>query len=173
MKVKCIVCIAVNGGIGLDNRLLGHIPEDLKFFKDTTLGYPLFMGSKTARSLPGGCPLPKRDNYVLCREGEVAEFSSKGFKPVVARTVPEAIQSILNQINSDLFIIGGAFIYKESLQMVDEVFLNIGHDLPLNADTFFEGIEPDSIETDSRFRVLSKSHDTLANLTKYHLESRH
>lgn len=137
MLVSAIACISPNGGLGKDNQLLGYIPEDLKYFKQLTGGKAMFMGSNTARSLPNGSPLPNRTNYVLCRESEVLEFTSKGFVAIVSDSVASAVSEITEKETGELMIIGGAFIYSETLSLLDKLYLNVGHELPLNADCFF------------------------------------
>ena len=66
--MKAIVAVDQNWGIGKEGKLLAHIPEDLKYFKEKTLGHVVVMGRRTLCSLPGGKPLPGRDTVVLSRD---------------------------------------------------------------------------------------------------------
>ncbi|WP_425263131.1 dihydrofolate reductase [Vibrio owensii] len=156
MKVSAIACIAANGGLGKNNQLLGHIPEDLAYFKAVTINKAVFMGSNTANSLPKGKPLPSRLNYVLCRESERENFEERGFIPVVAKNVRTAVMRIAELGATELIIIGGAFVYKESLSIVDTLYLNIGTDLPLDADCFFEGVHDRSFLQGLGFSIMQE-----------------
>ncbi len=137
MIISAIACISTNGGLGKNNDLLGYIPEDLKFFKKQTLEKAIFMGSKTAKSLPQGNPLPKRNNYVLCRKDEQSYFSEKGFLTIVADSVSDAIEQLSLMNEDEVVIIGGSFVYEQALSLIDTLYLNVGHDLPEDADCFF------------------------------------
>ena len=65
--MKAIAALDRNWAIGRDGKLLCHIPGDLKYFKEQTLGKTLVMGRKTLESLPGGSPLPGRENVIISR----------------------------------------------------------------------------------------------------------
>ena len=87
--MNLIVNADKNWAIGKDNRLLVSIPQDMKFFRETTTGKVVVMGRKTLESLPGGLPLAKRENIVLSRDGN---FRVKGAK--TAHSVEEALEYV-------------------------------------------------------------------------------
>lgn len=159
MKIKASVCVALNGGIGKNNQLLGHTPGDLAIFQSLTDGHGLLMGNKTARSLPNGNPLANRYNYVMCREHEVQEFADKGFIPVCRRSMDIALSEVVMDIrgrdaNADLWIIGGGVTYDRTLAFVEELHLTLNPALPMNADVFFP------LHTLSRYDFTFVSADT-------------
>lgn len=116
-------------GIGSHNQLLWHIPEDLSHFKKVTLGHPVIMGSKTFRSI--GRALPGRKNIVLTlQEGENFEGAT------VCHDVQEALDIAAAHDQEEIFVIGGATIYKTLLPYADRLYLTL---VPgdYEADTFF------------------------------------
>ena len=130
---KClIVAIADNGAIGKNNELLWHISEDLKFFKRTTLGYPVIMGRKTFESI--GRPLPKRQNIVVSRRGFEAPEGV-----VVVSSLEEAYKVVEGP---RLFIMGGGQIYAQALPDMDRLIITHVHTVIEDADTFFPAIDP-------------------------------
>jgi dihydrofolate reductase len=133
MIVSIIVAIAENNGIGKNNQLLWHLPGDLKHFKDTTSGHTVIMGRKTFDSV--GKPLPKRRNLVITR---AADLEIPGVE--VVNTLEEAIA--LCDPDEEIFIVGGAQIYKMAMDITDKIYLTVvkGH---FDADTFFPAIDPD------------------------------
>lgn len=112
--ISIIVAVAQNGIIGGDNSLLWHIKEDLQHFKAVTLGHPVIMGRKTFLSL--GRPLPGRENVIITRN---RDFVAEGC------TVVYSLQEAVSRFDTDeeVFIIGGAEIYKLSLDVADKFYL--------------------------------------------------
>ncbi|MFO7636373.1 MAG: dihydrofolate reductase [Clostridia bacterium] len=105
--MNLIVAVDQNWGIGKDGRTPWHIPEDMKFFRETTRGGVLVMGRKTLESLPGGNPLPGRENIVFSRD---PSFCHPG--TTVVSDVPR-LMSLLDKKNPDtVFVIGGESIYR-------------------------------------------------------------
>ncbi len=128
-----------NWGIGKDNDLLIHIPGDLKYFKDRTAGKTVVMGRKTLESLPGGKPLPNRRNIVLTRR---SDYRIEGAE--VVNSVEELLTLIRLHDNTldtdDIFIIGGADIYKQMMPYCDKFYITkIDADLP--ADRYFVDLD--------------------------------
>lgn len=112
--LSIIVAIAQNGTIGHNNALLWHIKEDMRFFRTTTSGHPVIMGRKTFESL--GCkPLPKRTNIVISRSEREYEGA------LLAHSLEEAVRMAGD--DSEIFIIGGAQIYKEALSIADRLYI--------------------------------------------------
>ena len=112
--VSIIVAIAQNGTIGDKNSLLWHIKEDMRFFRTTTSGHPVIMGRKTFESL-GSKPLPKRTNIVITRADR--EFEGA----LTAHSLEEAIR--MAGEDQEIFIMGGAQIYREALSVVDRMYI--------------------------------------------------
>ncbi|WP_043743651.1 dihydrofolate reductase [Paramagnetospirillum magneticum] len=117
-SVALIVAVAANGVIGKDNALPWHIPEDLKWFKENTLGKPVIMGRKTWESI--GRPLPKRPNIVVTRqtgwraEGAHTAHSLDEALALAARLAPEA---------AELMVIGGNSLFAEALPGARRLYL--------------------------------------------------
>ena len=114
--VSIIVAIAQNGTIGDKNSLLWHIKEDMRFFRTTTSGHPVIMGRKTFESL-GSKPLPKRTNIVITRADR--EFEGA----LTAHSLEEAIR--MAGEDEEIFIMGGAQIYREALSVVDRMYITV------------------------------------------------
>lgn len=127
LPVEIIVATDPRGAIGKDNKLLWHLPADLKFFKETTRGHIVVMGRKTFESI--GKPLPERTNIVLSRK-----LKSDG-NIVVVRS-PEEIYKYSDN-KKKFFIIGGAEMYRYFLPMTDVVYRTLVMKEYPEADTFF------------------------------------
>jgi dihydrofolate reductase len=131
METGIIVAIANNNAIGKDNRLLCHLSEDLKHFKEITNGQTIIMGRNTFFSLPKGA-LPNRRNIVLSPDEEVF----KGCE--TAHSIEEVLSMCVN--DEKVFFIGGAMIYKQTYPIVDKLYLTKIH-ADFEADTFFPEID--------------------------------
>jgi len=133
ISVSLIVAVAKNAVIGLDNQLPWHIPEDLKWFKQNTMGKPMIMGRKTFESL--GRPLPGRPHIVLTRD---ESFSYEGVH--VVHTVESALELARSlaeaQQLSEIMVIGGANIYQQMLPLVSKIYRTLV-DLEPDGDAFF------------------------------------
>ena len=108
LKLTAIVAMTPERVIGKNGTLPWHLPEDLKFFKRTTSGHPIVMGRKTYESI--GRPLPNRRNIVLTRD---PEWSAPGVEVIHS---PDELRSLDGQV----FVIGGAEIYKALSGLMDE-----------------------------------------------------
>ena len=114
MELAIIVAKAKNGVIGIDNTLPWHLPADLKHFKQNTLGHPIIMGRKTWESL--GRPLPGRRNIVITRDSSFRAEGAECFNSI--ESAVDACQGV------DLaFIIGGAQIYEQALDLVSKLVI--------------------------------------------------
>ncbi len=123
MILSHIVAAAQNGVIGNNNTLPWDIPEDMKFFRDKTKGKALIMGRKTFESV--GHPLPNRLNVVITRN---KDFKAEG--AYIVQTLDEAIEYCKTQTDKygdEIFIIGGGEIFKDSLDIVDKIYLTRIH----------------------------------------------
>jgi dihydrofolate reductase len=129
-RISMISGIAASDrAIGYKNQLLWHIPEDLAHFKKTTFGHPVIMGKNTFLSL--GRPLPGRKNIVLTLEpGETFEGAD------VSYDLQDALHQAAEADQEEIFVIGGAAIYKAMLPYVDRLYLTL---VPgeYQADTYF------------------------------------
>lgn len=138
MIISLIVAIAENNAIGLNNDLLWRLPNDMKFFKETTSGHHIITGRKNYISIPKKFrPLPNRTNIVLTRQ---TDFEEEGV--VVCHNIEDAIEIAKKNNEKELFIIGGGQIYKEVMKknLIDKMYVT--HvDNTFEADTFFPEID--------------------------------
>lgn len=126
-----IVAVDENWGIGKDNDLLISIPEDMKFFRNTTKNSIIIMGRKTLESFPNGKPLKNRENLVLTK-GIINE-DVKTF-----HNIEDVLTYVKNKEN--VFIIGGGSIYKQFLPYCEKAYITkLKHNF--NADTFFPNLD--------------------------------
>jgi dihydrofolate reductase len=130
-KISIIAAISKQRrALGNKNRLLWHLPADLKRFKELTTGHPIIMGWNTYKSI--GHPLPDRTNIVISDTPQVQVDSD--YK--VAGSLDEAIK-LAQQINEEeIFIVGGGETYKQALPIAEKLYLTIVDDEP-EADVFF------------------------------------
>jgi dihydrofolate reductase len=129
--IKIIACLDANGGIGKDNRLLTHLPKDLKHFKETTKGHICVFGRKTFESLPRR-PLEGRKTVILT--------NNKNYTQTGCKVVHE-IKDILDISKQlDVYICGGAEVYKQFMPYADELIISQIEE-EFDADTFFPEID--------------------------------
>jgi len=123
MKLALIAAVARNGAIGRDNGLLWRLPEDMAFFKRTTLGHPVIMGRRTWDSIPARFrPLPGRTNIVVTRKaGWQAEGAAAAHSLNEALALARAVPA--GDDPSCAFVIGGAQLYAEALPLADALVL--------------------------------------------------
>ena len=129
-RINIIVAIGQNNEIGCNNKLPWNIPEDLKRFKELTLNYPVIMGRKTFESI--GKPLSNRLNIVISNNDN---FSSKGI--IKMNSLTNALKYIHQE---EVFIIGGAQIYEQSIYLADKLYITRIFDT-FEADTYFPKID--------------------------------
>ncbi len=144
MKISIIAALSENRVIGKDNDLVWHLPEDFKFFKEKTKEHVIIMGRKTYESL--GKALKNRTNIVVSRTEE--------FKPSDAKKY-DSLELAMEKARSievdEIFIIGGATIYKQALSFCTHMYLTFVH-AEFEGDTFFPefGEEWELVEEDPR-----------------------
>lgn len=131
--MNLIVAIDNENGIGKNNNLLTHLPEDMKFFKETTMNSVVIMGRKTLESFPKSEPLKNRINIVITND-----LTYQKENAIIVHSVEAAIEEA-KKYNKDIFVIGGASIYKQFLPFVDTMFITQIYE-SFNADTFFPQI---------------------------------
>lgn len=130
MILASIVATDFNNAIGKDNKLLWHLPADLKFFKTTTMGCPIIMGRKTFDSI--GRVLPGRKNIIISRNKDLK---------IEGAEVYSSFEEMMKNVKVEkAFIIGGADIYNLSMPYVTEIYRTlVKHEF--EADTFFPEIK--------------------------------
>lgn len=140
--INIIACLDKEGAIGYQNQLLFHLRKDMESFRLLTTGHTIIMGRKTYESLPHGA-LPHRRNIVISHDSlELKDC-------IVCHSLEEALASCKRDatttcrdendcnIEDEVFIIGGASIYKQSLPLADRLYLTIVDKISTNADTYF------------------------------------
>ena len=126
--VTIIAAVAANRAIGYKNKLLYWLPNDLKRFKALTTGHTIIMGRNTFDSLPKGA-LPNRRNVVLSRT--VSELPG-------CETFASLDDALAHcGMDEDVYIIGGASVYAQAMDIADRLCLTEVHDTPDDADAFF------------------------------------
>lgn len=131
MTISIIAAIGSNNVIGKDNKLIWHLPADLKHFKELTTGHHLIMGRKTWESI-GSKPLPGRTNIVITRD---KNYKAEGC--TLVHSLDEAISSVRNE--DEVFIAGGAEIYKQAMGKANKMYITRVHH-SFEGDTFFPEI---------------------------------
>ncbi|KKU21132.1 MAG: hypothetical protein UX31_C0021G0010 [Candidatus Nomurabacteria bacterium GW2011_GWA1_46_11] len=127
--INIIVAHSRNMAIGKANSLPWRLPDDLKRFKKLTSGHPIIMGRKTYQSI--NRPLPDRTNIVVTRD---MDLEIPGC--VVVHSAAEAIKKAQEFDREEIFIIGGAELYKETLSLADRLYVTIV-DMHADGDAFF------------------------------------
>lgn len=149
-KVPVVIVAGMSSkkrSIGRQNGLLWHIPDDMKRFKELTLGHPVIMGRKTFESIIDilGRPLPGRPNIVVTRNA-----AYKYNEVEVATSLEDAFELALTHNPTEIHIGGGSELYRQALPFVDRINATFVHDEP-ESDTFFP-------EFESEFEIIEK-HD--------------
>ena len=160
--ITIIAAVAKNRAIGYQNKLIYWLPNDLKRFKALTTGHTIIMGRNTFLSLPNGA-LPNRRNIVLTRKGvkgelaevreEIKDNTSLDFYP----SLEEALQHCAP--DEDIYIIGGASVYRQALPLADRLCLTEIDDTPAEADTFFPPYKDDWQEESREDHPIDDRHD--------------
>lgn len=129
--ITIIAAIAENNALGKDNKLIWHIPADLKRFKKVTLNHYVIMGRKTYESL--GKPLPNRTNVIITRN---LNFKAEGC--IVVNSLQEALE--VSKEDKNPYILGGAEIYKQAIKIANKLDITFVHH-QFEADVFFPEID--------------------------------
>lgn len=130
--VSLIVAASTNNAIGKENQLLWHLPNDMRFFKNTTWGMPVIMGRKTFESV--NKKFPGRINIVITRQ---KDWERDGV--IVVSSLEEGLKKAEETNCKELFVIGGGEIFKESMSKADKIYMTRVHAV-LEGDTFFPEI---------------------------------
>ncbi len=133
--MNLIVAVDKNWAIGKENKLLVSIPQDMKFFRETTIGKVVVMGRKTLESFPGGQALKQRTNIVLTRD---KNFTAKD--AIIVHDIDELLEELKKYNDEDIYVIGGESIYRQMLP-----HCNLAHVTKINhayeADTYFPNLD--------------------------------
>ena len=156
--ISIIAAVAKNRAIGYQNKLIYWLPNDLKRFKALTTGHTIIMGRNTFLSLPKGA-LPNRRNIVLSR-------SARAFPGCdVYPSLEEALAHCTK--DEDIYIIGGASVYKQALVVADRLCLTEIDDTPAEADTFFPPYEEEWQEESREDHPIDDRHDFRYSFVDY------
>lgn len=138
-RICAVVAIGKNRELGKDGKLLWHIPDDLKRFKELTRGHPVIMGRKTFESIVGylGGPLPERTNIVISRH---IDLVGRYAGVMVVASLEEALEKAKEIDSEEIHIGGGAQIYEQALPIIDKLYLTL-IDAEGDADIFFPPYE--------------------------------
>lgn len=132
--INIIAAIGKNRELGAKNKLLWHIPEDMERFKTLTVGQVVIMGRKTYESIPEKFrPLPHRVNIIVTRDENYQINNENVF---VSHSIEDAIEKA-RKFDKEIFIIGGAQIYEQSLKYADKLYLTLVDKEYPEADVFF------------------------------------
>ena len=140
MRTSLIVAAAENGTIGQNGRIPWHVSADLRYFKQVTMGAPVIMGRKTYESI--GFALPGRTNIVVTRN---KKFQAPDVDVVLnlEDAFSKARAILEKEGGEELFVIGGAEIYAQAMQMADRIYVTRVH-AEFPGDVFFPPLEEDS-----------------------------
>ena len=127
--ISIIVAHSRNMAIGKSNTLPWRLPDDLKRFRQLTTSHPIIMGRRTYQSI--GKPLPDRTNIVITRNPDLKLPGC-----IIAHSITEALKKAKEIDQEEIFIIGGAQIYKESLLLADRLYVTLV-DREVDGDAFF------------------------------------
>ena len=130
-SISFVVAADENNGIGKDNKLLCHLPADMKFFKALTWGHTLIMGRKTFESMSSKA-LPGRESIIITRQ---KDFTSDNC--LIAHSVEQGLE--LAKKDQKIFIIGGADIFKQTISLADNIYLTRIHH-QFECDSYFPEI---------------------------------
>lgn len=133
MTVTILAAVARNGVIGADGGLPWHLPDELRLFKETTLGHVLVMGRRTYESI--GTPLPGRTTVVVTRQPGWAADD----EVLVAHSLEKALEQA-RRIDDEVFVVGGGEVFSEALPHADRLALTIVDQEP-EGDTVFPEID--------------------------------
>ena len=141
-EISIVAAVADNYAIGKGNKLPWHLPADLKHFRELTTGHAVVMGKRTFESLPNG-PLPNRRNVVLT--SVMSEGVNEGY--FEADSLEDAFY--LCEKEEKIFIVGGAAVYRQSLEIADSLYITWVHH-EFSADIYFPEVDFSNWEEVSR-----------------------
>lgn len=162
MKLIAIAAIGKNCVIGKDNELLWHLPNDFKFFKSVTSHHFILMGRKTFESFPK--PLPNRKHLVITHK---KDYTTPYDEVEIFHSIEEAMAYAQDQKQDVLFVIGGATIYKQTLPMVDELWLT-EVDFEEEGDAYFPTFDKEKYKKETiQTQAVDEKHAYAFEINKY------
>ena len=135
MIISIIAALGRNGELGADNRLLWSVRSDLRLFKEQTMGHHLLMGRRTWESI--GRPLPGRTSMILSRHSPELPPGTEAFC-----SLPQAFETARLRGETELFVIGGGEVYRQSINQADRLYLSRIDACAEHADTWFPSFLP-------------------------------
>ena len=136
MVISLIVAVAENNVIGKNNNLPWHLPTDMKYFRDVTMGHCVIMGRKNYDSIPLKYrPLEGRTNIVVTRQKDF-----KADKCILVNSIQDALNEAKKKNEVEVFVIGGADIYSQTIDMADKLYVTHIHHT-FDGDAFFPKID--------------------------------
>jgi dihydrofolate reductase len=157
-----IVAVSENNVIGKDNALIWHFPEDMKYFKEKTTGHVIITGRKNYESIPEKFrPLPNRTNIVITRQ---SNYNAQG--AIVVGSVEKALAKSKELGESEVFIIGGAEIYKQCIDLADRLYITRIHK-SFEGDAFFPEINLDMWQETNRITHYSEKNNCDFSFIQY------
>lgn len=140
IEIAIVAAVAANRVIGRDGDLPWYYPEDLRHFKETTIGHPVVMGRRTFEGIVDrlGEPLPERTNIVLTRGGLKSRIATDDV--LLVSSVESALDASRKSGTEYAFVIGGATIYDQFLAYADRLVLTEIHD-PYEGDVYFPSVD--------------------------------
>lgn len=135
--MNLIVNVDKNWAIGKGNKLLVSIPQDMKFFRETTTGKVVVMGRKTLESFPGGQPLKNRTNIVL-----TSDKNYKASGAVLVHNMEELMEELKKYNQEEIYVIGGESIYRSLLPYCSRAYVT-KTEHAYDADTWFPNLDAD------------------------------
>ena len=132
MLISAISAVSQNNVIGKNNTLPWHLPADIRFFKQTTMGHPVIMGRKTYDSFEKA--LPGRENIVITRQKDYSLPDA-----TVVNSLENALEKAAILHNDEIFILGGSQIFEQSMPLIHRIYLTRIHE-NFEGDTFFSVI---------------------------------
>lgn len=155
MKISLIAAMTKNRVIGKDNDLPWKLPDDMKYFQQTTKGHVVIMGRKNYDSLPPSFkPLPNRTNVILTRQQGYQADDCEVFG-----NLKEALEFAKSQGEEEVFVIGGGQVYKEAIAKGDRIYLTEIH-TEIEGDVYFP-------EMDASWTEVSRAHHLADDRHKY------
>ncbi|MBI3502389.1 MAG: dihydrofolate reductase [Bacteroidetes bacterium] len=145
MIISLIVAVAENGVIGKNNALPWHLPTDMKYFRDVTMGHCVIMGRKNYDSIPLKYrPLEGRTNIIVTRQ---KDFKAEGC--IVVNSIEEGLNEARKKNESEVFIIGGAEIFNQALDIADKIYYTRIYN-SFEGDVYFPGLD------ETKWKLVSK-----------------
>lgn len=134
MRIAQVVAVSQNHAIGKDNKLIWHLPADLKHYKEITMGHHMIMGRKTYESI--GRPLPGRTTVIITRD---KDYKAEGC--VIVNSLEEGLEVARSANDAEACIVGGGEIFRQAMHLTDKIYLTVINE-HFDGDTFYPELDP-------------------------------